>query len=466
MAVHIVLTHVFGHLLDTKRVAEDIAVAKSRRSKIDTPSARASLPISKKPIWKSLEPGVFVGYRRGRVERRWVGRVYLEAERKYVVEAVGHADDADLATNQRTMTYAQARDAVIAFARRKRSRAVSVNAADTVSSVIKSYIAVRDARETMKRGHPVKSDAHRLTKHVLCHGDLAALAIDDLTATRLCRWRAELGGAVATRRRTANDFRAALLASKPTEAVRLAIRDGLAMPDAEIEEAEPEARANQILSDEEVRRLIAASQEADETGDLYRMVLVMAATGARFSQLRRLRVMDLQQQQSRLMIPGSFKGRKRATAKPPYPVPVGADIVAALVPVIKGRNPSEPLLERWRHVQIGRDAKTGRPIWARGVRGTWTSASELSRPFAQIAKNANLPHVIPYAFRHSSIVRGIRVGLPIRLVAAAHDTSVAMIERHYGRWVTEGLEELTRKAIVQLAPAVSDNVVPQSGCSA
>jgi hypothetical protein len=33
------------------------------------------------------------------------------------------------------------------------------------------------------------------------------------------------------------------------------------------------------------------------------------------------------------------------------------------------------------------------------------------------------------------------MGLPTRLVAAIHDTSVAMIERHYSRWITEGLDQ-------------------------
>lgn len=36
--------------------------------------------------------------------------------------------------------------------------------------------------------------------------------------------------------------------------------------------------------------------------------------------------------------------------------------------------------------------------------------------------------IVPYALRHTSIVRGLRVGLPTRLVAALHDTSVGMIE--------------------------------------
>jgi len=47
-------------------------------------------------------------------------------------------------------------------------------------------------------------------------------------------------------------------------------------------------------------------------------------------------------------------------------------------------------------------------------------------------------------------VRGLRAGLPIRLVAALHDTSVGMIERHYSRWITDGLEEMVARAIVPI----------------
>lgn len=31
-----------------------------------------------------------------------------------------------------------------------------------------------------------------------------------------------------------------------------------------------------------------------------------------------------------------------------------------------------------------------------------------------------------------------------------HDTSVGMIERHYARYIVDGLEELTAKAIIPL----------------
>jgi len=60
--------------------------------------------------------------------------------------------------------------------------------------------------------------------------------------------------------------------------------------------------------------------------------------------------------------------------------------------------------------------------------------------------------VIPYALRHTSIVRGIRANQPIRLVAALHDTSVTMIERHYGRYIADGLDELAARSVVPLVP--------------
>lgn len=44
---------------------------------------------------------------------------------------------------------------------------------------------------------------------------------------------------------------------------------------------------------------------------------------------------------------------------------------------------------------------------------------------------------------------------PIRRVAALHDTSVAMIERHYSRWITDGLDEMAARAVVPLIGAIA-----------
>lgn len=78
----------------------------------------------------------------------------------------------------------------------------------------------------------------------------------------------------------------------------------------------------------------------------------------------------------------------------------------------------------------------------------------MSRTWKRAAIDAQLPAAtIPDALRHSSIVRELRFGLQIPLVAVLHDTSVAMIERNYSRSITDGLEELAARAVVPIIAA-------------
>jgi integrase len=92
-------------------------------------------------------------------------------------------------------------------------------------------------------------------------------------------------------------------------------------------------------------------------------------------------------------------------------------------------------------------------------RGPW-KRGELARPWKAIRERAGMPEVIPYALRHSSIVRGLRKGLPIQQVAKLHNTSVKMIERHYAKYIATALEDLARAAVVPLVPRSDGNVVP------
>ena len=78
----------------------------------------------------------------------------------------------------------------------------------------------------------------------------------------------------------------------------------------------------------------------------------------------------------------------------------------------------------------------------------------MTRPWAAIIARAGLAAgTIPYALRHSSIVRGLRAGLPVRLVAALHDTSSAMIEKHYAAYIVDAMDELAARAVVPLTTA-------------
>ena len=41
-------------------------------------------------------------------------------------------------------------------------------------------------------------------------------------------------------------------------------------------------------------------------------------------------------------------------------------------------------------------------------------------------------------------------GVPVRIVAAGHDTSIAMIERNYSRYITDHADGLVRGAMLDL----------------
>lgn len=64
-----------------------------------------------------------------------------------------------------------------------------------------------------------------------------------------------------------------------------------------------------------------------------------------------------------------------------------------------------------------------------------------------------------YALRHTNIVRQLLRGVPVRVVAVNHDTSVAMIERNYSRYIGDHSDSLARAAL--LDPVV-ENVVPSN----
>jgi integrase len=269
-----------------------------------------------------------------------------------------------------------------------------------------------------------KDAKSRLTRHVLADEAFASLQLARLTARDLSAWRSRLSArlAPASVNRLLNDLRAALNAA--TEMHRRSLPASLP---GEIKAGTKgisvdENARKQVLTDAQVRAAVAAAFAVDATGDFGRLVVVLAATGARFGQVARLTVGDVQVARARLTVPVSRKGRS-GKAVVQTAVPVGADVIERLKPVLAGRAAGEPLLCHWTHRQVG-PAK-----WERKERQPWRAASETLRLWHKTRARAELPaDTIMLAFRHSSIVRALKASLPVRLVAALHDTSLAMIE--------------------------------------
>lgn len=432
---------------------------------LSTPNARKALPEGSH--WRGVNADVHLGYRKQKRGGRWMVRWYRGGQR-YKQVTLGSADDGKMEANGvdcLNFEQAKTKAAKVASQARAEEIASADGPAPTVGSAISDHIAKHDSRQKAL-GEAKRDVDNRLTKHVRS-SRLAGVALHELTETDLRKWRAALPDDLAdsTVRRIVNDLRAALNGAAMAYRSRLpaettmVIKAGLATVDAETAQARDKA----ALPDPDVRRIVEAAAIVDAEdnweGDLLRVVLVLSATGARFSQVKRNAVGDVQIAQNRLMVPTSRKGRGKKKASH-IGIRIGSDVMEALRPAIAGRRAKEPLLERWRHKQ--EKASEGQPPrWVRDGRGPWLNASELGRPWAKIVKLAGLPaDTVPYALRHSSIVRQLRAGLPVRLVAALHDTSARMIELHYSAAIVDALDELSAGAVIPLVPITGEKVVP------
>lgn len=300
----------------------------TEKAAFDTAAKRAKLPANRNPYWHGVSGGrggVSLGYRKpARGVGSWIAKIVVAGVR--IEERIAPADDVGAPAGG--LPYPQAVSAALSWGRQKFAGIEAREDGDvgaevpTVKSAITAYIAEREAKSAS--GNDAKS---RLTKHVLSDERFAKLTLARLTAASLRRWREGLPKTLrpSTINRLLNDLRAALNAMAERHRRELPahvagdIKSGTkALPSA------TEAR-RQVLSDADVRGVVSAAFAADESGDFGRLVLLVASTGARFSQIAALTVADVQVGKLRIMIPVSKKGRGAKQAAR-IAVPIGEDV--------------------------------------------------------------------------------------------------------------------------------------------
>jgi len=402
-----------------------------RSTKLETRTARLELPVRKKPHkFTTIAPGIALAYRRNRGAGTWVVRV-ADGHGGNWTKGFAVADDHEDADGSNVLTFWQAQDKARTLARGN----VDDGRPCTVTEALDAYAADLKARGGLI------ANAFRVRYHL--PPALASKTVSLLTSRELQRLRDSVALKIkpASVNRIFRGLKAALnLAAKHDSRITNinAWKVGLAaLPDAH------QAR-NTILKDEQVRVLIAAAYTEDAALGL--LVEVAAVTGARPSQLARLEVGDLQVERAdgpRLLMPSSRKGRGHKRIER-HPIPIPASVAARLRQAAGEREASAPLLPK----------ANGHP-WGH---------TDHHRPFQRAVARAGLaPDTTFYALRHSNIVRALLAGVPVRLVAVAHDTSIPMIERSYSRYIGEHADAVLRRALLDTAAPVGDNIVALSG---
>jgi integrase len=381
------------------------------------------LPVRGKPYWVRIARGIKLGYRRQQGPGSWTVRVTQDGQdwiRKFAI-----ADDHDEADGEHVLTYWQAQDAAKALARGKEG--ACDNRPVTVAEALDAY-----ERDLIANG----ADSYNAIR---ARGNVPASILSKpvalLKAGELTKWRDGLlaqGLAPSTVNRTKIGLHAALeLAAKtdPRITNRQAWQVGLAtLPDA------VNAR-RAVLSDDDIRSLIAAAYSVNHKLGL--LVETDALTGARLSQLSRLIVGDLQADRPdpRVMMPASRKGGRHKRKISHVPVPITVSLATKLKAECEGRPADAPLLT----------APDGN-AWRHSKHANHHALFDLAIERAGIAPKTTLYHL-----RHSSITRMLLGRVPIAIVSRLHDTSTKQIEAHYGAYIADYADDVSRPALLDVS---------------
>jgi integrase len=374
-----------------------------RNADLETRQARTRLKARGKPYWQAIGLGLHLGYRKSKGRAVWVVRRYL-GSRTYRVETVALADDTEDADGANVLTFWQAQ----AHARDMRAPR---GGPYTVNQAVSDYLS----------GHLVDKASHdevraRLRAYVPPH--FAGTPVDELTADQLRKWHRDIAN-VGPRIRTRRGAKQRIGSLSGDEAVRkrrASANRCLAWLKAALNYAVSSGKVtcapvwsqvkafkgvdiprSRYLTVDECRRLMEAANPEFR-------ILVEAAlqTGARYSELARLRVGDFNPVAGTLHIRQSKSGKNRH-------ILLTDEGRAFFEGLVVGRQQASFLL--------GREWKQ----------------SQQALPMSTACTRAGIEGATFHALRHTWASLSVMSGMPLLVVARnLGHSDTRMVEKCYG----------------------------------
>jgi hypothetical protein len=262
----------------------------------DTGAKRSRLRPRKNPYWVGISGGrggLSLGFRRTvKGEGVWVAKIVIDGRR--IEESIGTPDGDG--TVPGGLSFPSAVEVALGWGRRQTasvvaaSELVSVGQIPTVRLAVETYVDMRRARADRS------GSEGSLKLHVTNDQEFAGWKLGRLEAQNIVDWRERLPNELepSSINRILNDLRAALNAAATKYRRQLPAHILAEIKLGTKAVAITSSPRRQLLTDEQVRAVVAAAFEVDPSGDFGRLVLLAARTGARFSQLANLLIIDFQ----------------------------------------------------------------------------------------------------------------------------------------------------------------------------
>lgn len=385
-----------------------------RDSDISSKAKRADLDVRYAPYWADVDRGLHLGYRKTAAGGEWLTRQYLGAGKYRRGPVLGVADDLSLANDGAILSFDQARKRAL----KDRSAGTGPAGPLTCRQAFERYV---DYLKAAKKNELQACEARTaFARHAgwLFDKPVAMLSMDDIQRVRDKMVKGDdperRRRSQASANRVMGSIKAALNQAKANRANNIYHADAW----REVKQFRKVAGARQrFLDSQEQKRLINATQ-----GAFRNFVICCLLIGCRPPhELAGLRCRDLDVDAGTLSISDSKTG--------PRVCWLTEEGIAFFQSLAAGRRSDDILLP----MDDG---------------GAWGRNDHLSYMRAAVARAGLGSDVTAYVLRHSYASSALLAGMNIQLLARNIGTSVAMIERHYGKY----LDSSVRAHVAQHGP--------------
>ena len=407
---------------------------KVRDKELDTRTSRFKLKAQGLPHYRTIDPGLHLGYRRLRggagtwVVRYYKGRPAGTVGSPYVTEAIASADDFSDANGVDVLTFAQAQGRARAQRDERSRSAAGVVGPLTVAKAMEHYLVfLEDKRKSaVDAGYRyeafikeplggIEVAALKAQQIRNWHSDLVKLAPRLRTRKGEEQQHRKIGKDADSKRRRQASANRTLTILKA--ALNMAWREGQVTSDAEWRRVEPfenvDAARIRYLKVEEAKRLINVCEP-----DFRRLVQAALETGCRYGELTRLTCADFNPDTGTIAI------RTSKTGKPRHVVL------------------TEEGQKFFAQVCAGRP---GNQLAFLKKDGSQWQKSNQKRPWDDAAERAKIDGASFHTLRHTWASLAVMAGVPLLVVAEnLGHSDTRMVEKHYGHMSKSHVAEAIR----------------------
>jgi integrase len=381
-----------------------------RDTELESRGARSKLKPQGKPYFKSIGEGLHIGYRKGKIEGKWVVRRYA-GNQSYVTDTIATADDIADADGTVVLNFWQAQEKA-----REVGGKLAYAGPYRVVDAVSDYVTFLGDRSKVIGG--------RIQKHIV--QKLGDELVEQLTADKIRAWHNSMvntSGDLEIER--ASKVSANRMLATLKSALNLAFREEKVSIDTawrRVQLFKNVVRARtRYLSLAECERLINASEPEFR-------VLVRGAleTGARYSELCRMTCGDFNPDAGTIHVLRSKSGRERQIIL----TETGAEFFASLT---AGKPSDAPMFGR-----------------------RWLPDHQTRRMLAACTNARISPAVNFHQLRHTWASHSVVAGMPLNVVARnLGHVDTKMVEKHYGHLAPSYVVDQVRRFAPQFGKVSS-----------